>query len=490
MFGPVFRRRSGPQVAYSFFHKKHLAVDETLRVGWRIGPYQLLSTGELSLEGVAVDVMPLPRRLLLILVQKPNQTVSLEEISSHLWPARQAGGRGSQNKGSLSLVVHRLRQVFATGPLGREVIRGVYGKGYRLDASVQVLYALEPEGSDSPAAQVVSPQVAESRDQPRRLLSGLFYAEAHDLWPDRDPSNLPRQQWLMQQTLHHDPGFSQGYLELGYLQLLQCLWGVRSANSTLPGLQQLLRLGDALSSQPPGWFAIKAEIMSLLFWQPLTSHRLYANWLAPTLPPGLPRFSWARQLIFTGRARLALQLLQSQALPSLSQGWLLISMAHAALGEIPSAQQAAQRQLSCNPALVGSRLFLAMLSALRGDTETATCLIEASRLLDKPFQGSMALAAYALAQGRLRSRAHHLLDEALAVIATAPDQAGALGYWGLAALALDRPSEAIGLLKQSVRRRCYAAPVLLATPFLTPFAPTPAVQLFRERMGRAFVVTP
>jgi DNA-binding winged helix-turn-helix (wHTH) protein len=439
---------------------------------------------------MAVTIMPLPRKLLLILVQNPNQTVSIEELSSHLWPAQQAGGSARPNQANLPLVVHRLRQVFASGPLGREAIRGVYGKGYRLEATVQVLFALEPEGNVSPAAQAVSPLAAEGREQDRLLLSGLFYAEAHDLWPDRDPSSLPRQLWLMQQSIHHDPAFSQGYLELGYLQLLQCLWGVRSATSTLPGLQQLLRLGDALPIQPPGWAAVKAEAMSLLFWQPLTSHRLYANWLAPTLPPGLPRFSWARHLIFTGKARLALQLLHAQALPALSQGWLVISLAHAALGEIPAAQQAAQHQLGCNPALVGSHLFLAMLSALRGDGETATRSIEATRLLEKPFQGCQALVAYALAQGRLRSRAQHLLDEALALINTAPDQVGALGYWGLAALALDRPSDAISLLKQSVRRRCYAAPALLATPFLTPYASTLAVQLFRERMGRAFVATP
>ena len=464
-------------------------VAVTLRTGWRIGPYQLLSTGELSLAGIAVNIMPIPRNLLLILVQNANQTVSLKEISNHLWPAQHAGEKGRKNQANLSLVVHRLREVFASGPLGREVIRTVYGKGYRLEASVEGLFALDPCGESSLAAQVLSPKVTESREQDRLLLSGLFYAEAHDLWPDRDPSSLPRRLWLMQQSLHHDPGFRQGYLELCYIQLLQCLWGVSSATSTLPGLQQFLRLGDALPSQPPGWAAIKAEAMSLLLWQPLTSHRLYNNWLAPTLPPGLPRFSWARHLIFTGRARLALQFLQSQALPALSQGWLVISLAHAALGEIPAAQQAAEHQLRCNPAMVGSRLFLAMLSALRGDFETATRWIEACGLLEKPFQGSLALVAYALAQGRLRPRAQHLLDEALAVIRTAPGQAGALGYWGLAALALDRSSEAIGLLKQSVRLRCYAAPVLLATPFLTPYASTPAVQLFRQRMGRAFVTT-
>ena len=60
----------------------------------------------------------------------------------------------------------------------------------------------------------------------------------------------------------------------------------------------------------------------------------------------------------------------------------------------------------------------------------------------------------------------------------------------MAALALDRSYEAIGLLKLSVRRRCYAAPVLMATPFLHPHGRTPAGQLFRERMGRAFVITP
>ncbi|MFN9619238.1 MAG: hypothetical protein ACK55X_05955 [Synechococcaceae cyanobacterium] len=347
----------------------------------------------------------------------------------------------------------------------------------------------EPDQSDPPLQVAAGPVDRISADE-RRFLSGLFYAEAHDLWPDRDPSSLPRQLWLMQQCIDHDPGFSQAYLELCYLQLLQCLWGVRSSTSTLPGLQRWLRLGDALPSPPPGWAAVKAEALSLLCWQPQASHRLYANWLESSLPSGLPRFSWARHLIFTGRPRLALQLLQSQAHPNLSQGLLVTSLAYAALGQIPAAQQAAEHQLRLNSAFVGSRLFLGILSALRGESEAATAWIEACGVLEKPFQGSLALAAYALAQGRMRSRAQQLLDEALALIPAVPDRAGALGYWGLAALALERSDDAISLLKLSVRRRCYSAPVLLATPFLTPYAPTPAVQLFRERMGRAFIATP
>jgi hypothetical protein len=321
------------------------------------------------------------------------------------------------------------------------------------------------------------------------MTSRVFYFEAHDYWPNRDPYGLARQQWLLQQSVEHDLGFSQGRLELCYFHLLQCLWGVRTAASTLPNLQRFLDLGDQQASQAPGWAAIKAETLSLLLWQPQTSQRLYGSWLGPTLPAGLPRFSWARHLIFTGRPRQALRILTELLHKDLSQGWLALSLAHCALGDIAAAEQAAQQQLRVNPAMVGSKLFLAMLVALRGEAELATKLVEESGLLERPFQGSLAMVAYALAQGRLNKRANQLLDESLALVSQDPDAAGALGYWGLAALALDRSYEAIGLLKLSVRRRCYAAPVLMATPFLQPHANTPAGQMFRERMGSAFVTS-
>lgn len=432
--------------------------------------------------------MPMPRKLLLILARCPNQTLSKDEITARLWPDGIASASLQRRSASIQLVVHRLREVFARGPLGRDVIRVVYGKGYRLDAVVEPWLAESPISALSRLVPLDPSLQKPAAQEDSVFLSNLFYAEAHDLWPDRDPSSLPRKQWLMQQCIHNDPSFSQGYLELCYLLLLQCLWGVRSATSTLPVLERWLRLGDQLPAKAPGWAAIKAEVMSLLLWQPQTSHRLYGNWLAPTLPSGPARFSWARHLIVSGRPRLALQLLESQALPTLSQGWLVRSLAYAALGDLMAAQQAAEVQLRLNPSMVGTQLILAMLLALRGDTRKATGLVEACGLLTQPFQGSLALAAYALAQGRLRPQAHQFLDEALALIPTQPDRVGALGYWGLAALALDRSSDAIGLLTLSVKRRCYTAPLLLATPFLTPFAHMPACQLFREKMGEAFVV--
>lgn len=206
--------------------------------------------------------------------------------------------------------------------------------------------------------------------------------------------------------------------------------GVRTAASTLPDLQSCLDLGDQQASQAPGWEAIKAETMSLMLWQPQISQRLYGNWLGPSLPAGLPRFSFARHLIFTGRPRQALRLMADMLHQDLSQGWLVQSMAHCALGDIAAAEQAAQQQLRVNPGLVGSKLFLAMLGALRGEAELATRMVEEIGILERPFQGSLSMVCYALAQGRLANRAHQLLDEALALVSQDPDAAGALGYWG------------------------------------------------------------
>jgi hypothetical protein len=87
--------------------------------------------------------------------------------------------------------------------------------------------------------------------------------------------------------------------------------------------------------------------------------------------------------------------------------------------------------------------------------------------------------------------AHHqyaqdLLDEAMTRVRQNPSQTGAVGYWGLAALALGRQTEAIQLLKLSVSSRCYSAPVIFATPFLKPYADTSAYRLFVQKMRQSF----
>ncbi|MFN6353255.1 MAG: transcriptional regulator, partial [Cyanobacteriota bacterium] len=279
-------------------------------------------------------------------MKKANQLVSRDEIAKQLWPGQELSANQHRN---VSLCMHRLRQVFSIGPLGDTVIRSVYGKGYILTAPVETC----PPRSPQKTRHVH--RISEG------LIDNPFYWEVHDYWANRDPYKLARQEWLLQKSVQHNPTFEQGYLELCYFQLLQCFWGMRASKDVLPSLQQLLQTVDTFTPQPSGWLGIKAEVQSLLLWQPLTSQRLYGTWLADTLPRGMPMMAWARHLIFTGKPQTAIKLLKTRVSEELCQGWLLLAMAYCASGNLHAAEEAIQRQLSLDSTMVGTRLLWALL---------------------------------------------------------------------------------------------------------------------------------
>ncbi len=438
---------------------------------WRIGPYEFSAKGELNLFGHRIEMTAAQAQLLLLLVKHPNQLVGVEEIAEHLWPGKKLSTHWRRN---VSLSIHRLRQVFALGPLSGGIIRCVHKKGYVL--TIQARKCATPTIQKQNLRQ---PSGIPMMDNP-------FYFEVHDFWSTRDPYQLPKQEGLLQRSVSYDPLFMQGYLELCYIQILQCFWGMRASQDVLPYLRQLLDTVEQFTWQPPGWLAIKAEVQSLLLWQPLTTQRLYGTWLAETLPRGMPLFAWTRHLIFTGKADTALSLIKVDLNNELRQGWLVVAMAHLATGNFLGAEAAIQVQLSLDSTLIGTRLLLALLLAHRGQSAQATRLVLETGILDRPFQGVQALAAYSLAKGPRQQRAHQLLNEAMARINQSRSQEGALAYWGLAALALERTTEAIQLLKLSIQKRCYSAPVLFSTALLKPYRYTSASRLFAEKMRAEF----
>lgn len=424
--------------------------------------------------------MPVQQRLLLIFVRYPQQILSRQFLQQQLWsPPLQQPPNSAK---ALTLAVHRLRQTFAGGPLGMEVITAVYGKGYCLDLPVHPVVPSSPEAGLS----LTATGTAGSHPTQAPNLAQLYYLEANDHWPRRDPYDLDRRLWLLQQSLAHEPAFMDACFDLCYFSLLQCLWGVRSVAEALPQIQECLARAGSLPNLSPVWSAIHAEVMTMLLWQPRISMRRYGLWLARSLPAGLPLYSWSRHLIFAGHPRQAVRVLKAMVRQDLRQGWLVLSLAYAALGNLETAIEAADHQLRIDASLVGSRLFLAMLVALRGNGESALRIVTSTGILDRPFQGSLALVCYSLAHGSMRSRAHLLLDEALTVIKHEPAKAGGIGYWGLAALALGRSMDAFYLLPLSVQHRCYSAPVLLAMPFLAPHKREPACLLFHEQMQAHF----
>lgn len=208
---------------------------------WRIGPYHFTAAGVLSLGGVRMEMSQAQANILLLFVEHPNQLITYEQIAKHLWPWQKLSANWRRN---ISLSVHRLRQVFAMGPLGGQIFRSVYQSGYVLHAEVE---AYAPPSSPRRALQQ---EFAEAlRDNP-------FYREAHSYWPNRDPYILPRQEYLLQRSITYDPMFAQGYLELCYFQLLQCVWGMRAARTVLPDLEKLFETVDEFRLQPLGWLGI------------------------------------------------------------------------------------------------------------------------------------------------------------------------------------------------------------------------------------------
>jgi DNA-binding winged helix-turn-helix (wHTH) protein len=111
--------------------------------GCRLGPYTLSEDGMLMLGESLVSLSPLQRRLLQCFVRHNRTLLSKEQLMREVW------GHEFVSEVSLARAVHSLRQVFAQGPLGSQLIRTVYGTGYILEASVRDL--------DPPSASPGSP---------------------------------------------------------------------------------------------------------------------------------------------------------------------------------------------------------------------------------------------------------------------------------------------------------------------------------------------
>jgi DNA-binding winged helix-turn-helix (wHTH) protein len=121
--------------------------------------------------------MPLQQELLLIFIKKPGQILTQQELISLLWPDQKAT---KTKRPALNLAIHRLRQVFAQGPLGTEVIRSIYGKGYSFEAPVATQHPPEPMLDRSLSAPASASKETQLQTYDRTMASRLFYFEAHD----------------------------------------------------------------------------------------------------------------------------------------------------------------------------------------------------------------------------------------------------------------------------------------------------------------------
>ena len=142
--------------------------------------------GVLRRSGTKVKIQEQPFRLLLLLIDRPGQVVTREELRQKLWPE----GTYVDFDGSLNVILKRLRAALGDDPENPRFIETIPRRGYRFIAPVSVIERTEEKDPPHVPAVAASPLPATTldssprssdrpialpgRSQPRRRL--LIYA--------------------------------------------------------------------------------------------------------------------------------------------------------------------------------------------------------------------------------------------------------------------------------------------------------------------------
>jgi DNA-binding winged helix-turn-helix (wHTH) protein len=113
---------------------------KTLR--YRFGPFELDSAqGTLSRSGSRVKLQDLPFRLLVLLVERPGQIVTREEVRQRLWPE----DTFVEFDNSMGVAVRKLREALRDDADAPRFVETVPRRGYRF------LVPVTADDSDSPS---------------------------------------------------------------------------------------------------------------------------------------------------------------------------------------------------------------------------------------------------------------------------------------------------------------------------------------------------
>ena len=103
---------------------------------YRFGPFEL-NTGEESLarNGTRVKVQDLPYRLLVMLLERPGEIVTREEVRQRLWPENTF----VEFDNSLGVAIRKVRDALNDDAEAPRYVETVPRRGYRFLAPVTVL---------------------------------------------------------------------------------------------------------------------------------------------------------------------------------------------------------------------------------------------------------------------------------------------------------------------------------------------------------------
>jgi cholera toxin transcriptional activator len=163
-------------------------TDKRLPTRYRFGVFEVDSTtGELRRRGVRVKLHAQPFQVLFMLLERPGEMLTREEICRELWP----DGTFVDYEHGVNSAVNRLREALGDKASNPRFIETLARRGYRFLASVERI-ALDEEASAVPVGtQILEEQSIVPKESRTAFLDRILAA----------PEDLPKSSYAVVQTL-------------------------------------------------------------------------------------------------------------------------------------------------------------------------------------------------------------------------------------------------------------------------------------------------
>jgi DNA-binding winged helix-turn-helix (wHTH) protein len=198
-------------------------------------------TGELRRQGILIKLNAQPFQVLLMLVERPGQLLTREEISRELWPE----GTFVDYEHGVNSAVNRIREALGDSAGNSRFVQTLARRGYRFVTPVE-----EIRPDESPSTATADSGSIQALDQGEKQKASIGQASA-DAKPGKkffshilaSPEELPKASYRLVQTLF----ILMQFMYLGFY---------------IGALANLAEIGDLLSPLPKATLALTLLIVS------------------------------------------------------------------------------------------------------------------------------------------------------------------------------------------------------------------------------------